>query len=207
MQRFGLYAAIALPLGYFGLQVLLAPLYPNYSFLRNAASDLGAPPSGLAGLFNLGAIVLGWLGLFGAWSVWRVLESQNRVWAVLLGVCVAAAGSSAVWAGVFPLPNALHSQNPFTVGLLLLPFVCVAALWHVAWSRVWLLLPPILLLAVLPIRAGVLGIDQAPIEGLLQRLLSLAAFLPAAVSGWVLLRHSNHSARATNLGGTSDAQP
>jgi hypothetical protein len=205
MQRSGLYAAIALPVGYFGLQLLVAPFYSKYSFLANTASDLGAPQSGLRDVFNLGAILIGALGVFGAWSVWRSLELQNRVLAVLLGLCLAAAGSSAIWAGVFPLPAPLHSQNPFTPGLLLLPFVCAFALWHVVAARVWLLLPPVLLLAVLPIRAGLLGIDQAPIEGLLQRLLSLAVFLPAAVAGWVLLTQRSHNAHATSLGGKSDA--
>jgi hypothetical membrane protein len=208
MLRGALYAAIALPLGYFGLQLLAAPFYLNYSFLQNAASDLGAPPSGWRNVFNLGAIFVGLLGIFGAWGVWRTLELQRRSrgLAVLLGLCLASAGASAVWAGVFPLPTPLHSQNPFTVGLLLLPVVCALALWHVHNARAWLLLPLVLLLAVLPIRAGLLGVDQAPIEGLLQRVLSLAAFLPAALAGWVLLKFLSRSARARGSGGASDAQ-
>jgi hypothetical membrane protein len=208
MQRSALYAAIALPLGYFALQLLVAPFYPNYSFVQNAASDLGAPPSGLREVFNLGAVLIGVLGIFGAWGVWCSPEIQRRSrgLALLLGLCLASAGTSAVWAGVFPLPQPLHSQNPFTLGLLLLPVVCAVALWHIRLARVWLVLPLALLLAVLPVRAGLLGIDQAPIEGVLQRILSLAAFMPSAVAGWSLLKFSDHSARARVFGGTSDAQ-
>jgi hypothetical membrane protein len=208
MLRGALVAAIALPLGYFALQLLVAPFYPNYSFVQNTASDLGAPPSGWRDAFNLGAILVGAGGVLGAWGVWRSLEWQHRSrgLALLLGLCVASAGASAVWAGVFPLPQPQHSQNPFTFGLLLLPVVCLGALWQIRAARIWLLLPLGLLLLVLPIRAGLLGIDQAPIEGLLQRLLSLAAFAPAAVAGWFLLTRSSHSAQATVFGGASDAQ-
>jgi hypothetical membrane protein len=208
MQRGALYAAIALPVGYFILQVLVAPFYPNYSFVQNAASDLGTPPSGWRDVFNFGAVLIGLMGIFGAWGVWRSLglPTRSRGVLLLLGLCVASAGASAIWAGVFPLPHPLHSQNPFTLGLLLLPVVCAVALWHIRSARVWLLLPLGLLLVVLPVRAGLIGIDQAPIEGLLQRILSLAVFMPSAVAGWGLLKFSDHSARARVFGGASDAQ-
>jgi hypothetical membrane protein len=50
-----LYAAIAMPLIYFGTQLIAAPFYPGYSFAQDTASMLGTTTSRQPWIFNLGA--------------------------------------------------------------------------------------------------------------------------------------------------------
>ena len=60
-----LYAAIAMPVIYFGTQLVAAPFYPDYSFSRDTASMLGTTDSHHPWIFNLGAMLTGVAGLVG----------------------------------------------------------------------------------------------------------------------------------------------
>src|SRR5580765_5841019 len=50
---------IAVPIIYFGVQLLAAPFYPGYSFLSRDASTLGSPGSSFPAILNVGAIATG----------------------------------------------------------------------------------------------------------------------------------------------------
>jgi hypothetical protein len=50
---------IAIPFLYFGLQLIAAPFYPGYSFVRNVASELGSDLARYPTPFNIGIMILG----------------------------------------------------------------------------------------------------------------------------------------------------
>jgi hypothetical membrane protein len=52
--RWALYAAIAMPVFYFGTQLVAAPFYPQYSFTQDTASMLGTTDSHHPLISNLG---------------------------------------------------------------------------------------------------------------------------------------------------------
>jgi hypothetical membrane protein len=181
-----LWCAIAVPFWYFGLQVLTAPFYPGYDFIRLAASDLGSPGSSAPLVFNVGAVLLGLITLLGAFGLGRGLNSVRvssiLVWLVCGAVILTGLGS--VWAGIFPLPHPLHAANPSAPALILMPFLMAGACWRFAWARAYLLMPVGLMVLMMLIRA--LKLIPGPFEGALQRLLALAAFAPIALGGWLL---------------------
>jgi hypothetical membrane protein len=196
MQRQGfsyalLRCAVAVPFCYFGIQLLAAPLYPNYDFIRLAASDLGSPASSLPLLFNLGAALSGFVTLLAAFGIWHGLEQTGtpKVLVWLTAAAVAVIGLGNFWAAMYPMPHPLHSANPSLLGFILMPFLMAGSLWHNAKARVSLLLPVVLMLAMILIRA--FNLIEAPIEGVLQRLIALAAFAPIGIGGWVLLQQSS----------------
>ena len=51
-NRIALQAGIAVPVLYYGVQLLAAPFYPGYSFITNVASDLGSPTSTVPAIFK-----------------------------------------------------------------------------------------------------------------------------------------------------------
>ena len=50
---------VAVPLLYYGVQVVAAPFFPGFSFLGTTASELGSDLSTLPSIFNAGTILLG----------------------------------------------------------------------------------------------------------------------------------------------------
>ena len=50
---------IAVPLLYYGVQVVAAPFYSGFSFLSTTASELGSDGSTRPSIFNAGAILVG----------------------------------------------------------------------------------------------------------------------------------------------------
>ncbi len=184
-SRVWLYMAFAAPFCYFGVQLLAALFYPNYNFLRHAASDLGSPDSSQPWVFNLGAMLGGMvtvLGAYGFWQGWRLAR-------VLLCVAVVFAGLGSIWAGIYPLPSLKHSQNPFALlGLLSIPFLVAIAFWQQQVARIWLVLPIALFLVSMPLIAGAIPVDRAAFNGLLQRLFALACYTPIAIAAWFDLK-------------------
>ena len=63
LTRLMLCAAVAVPLLYFGVQLIAAPYYPGYSFATDTASMLGTAASRHPGILNNGAILDGIAGV------------------------------------------------------------------------------------------------------------------------------------------------
>lgn len=199
MARMGnhslLIGMILLPVFYFGIQALLAPLDPGYSLLRDTASDLGADGSPVARWFNFLAIVAGLLGFAGAWGAYRILlmVDGGLLKAVLLPVVVALIAAGSIWAGIFPMPNPLHPVNPSTPAMLLMPLMALGYAWWVGplqSMKVPLILNFVGFLIILPFMFGIVPIDRGTFGGLLQRLLALTVFLPIGLLGWALRQTS-----------------
>jgi hypothetical membrane protein len=192
-------SGMLVPVLYFGLQLLSAPFFPGYSFVLNAASDLGSPSSSFPALFNVGAVVMGCVTFVAALGFARAARRRSVPLLWLTALAVAAAGSSSVWAGVYPLPDPRHGANPFTVGLLLVPVLVAVTFWKERLARAMLILPVIVLAGALVVRSGVVALDTRAFEGLFQRVLALAAFAPIAVGAWLLLPRGTRRSGVSNI--------
>jgi hypothetical membrane protein len=184
--RFG----IAVPFLYFGIQLIAAPFFAGYDFLGMAASLLGSERSSLPVLFNVGAMITGVAALiaaFGFLSAFAVLKVQP-VLAWLTAIAVFLCGLSSLWAGIFPMPDPRHGENPFAIGLFVMPFVTLATFWNQSQIRKYFLVCVLLFLALIPFMSGLIAIDRSALEGLLQRLLALAAFAPIGLTAYQLLK-------------------
>ncbi|MDX2005757.1 MAG: DUF998 domain-containing protein [Meiothermus sp.] len=192
LVRAALGCAMAVPLLYFGVQVLAAPFFPTFSLLTTTASDLGSPLSSQPWIANSGALLSGLAAIVGGYGFWRGLSGMGTP-ALLRGLVVLAlvlAGLSNLWAGVFPLPHPLHSANPMVVGLLLLPLLVVLALWRRADTgfRLYLGLNLLAFMVLVGFFSGAIAYDRSSFGGLMQRMLGLVCFGVIGVGAYWLLR-------------------
>jgi len=191
-----LYAAIAMPLIYFGTQLVAAPFYPGYSFSQDTASMLGTTASRQPWILNLGAILTGVAGVAGAFGFFRALPTVTwRALALLVGLCVLANGVLSLKAGMFPMPDPRHASWQFLMfPILAAPVLLLIALWRSGMAlRMYLLLNLAALLLMMPVMMH----KMAPVfaEGTMQRLFALVVFVPVGVAGYALVRRVTASAR------------
>lgn len=195
-----LLGAVVLPILYFGVQVALAPTFPNYNFMTDAASLLGSDRSPTALIFNAVAILCGACGLAGAAGLWLVLKAERcpLLLNALIALAVLLAAVGCVWAGVFPLPDPRHGANPSAPGLIALPVLFAIAAFVVRRLRAWRIyfVANLLLLATMVLLAsGVIPVDRAQYGGLMQRFVALAGFGPIGVAGLALWLSSGRASR------------
>lgn len=188
-----LWGAILLPVLYFGVQLALAPTFPGYNLMTDAASLLGSDRSPHAVVFNGVALVCGVCGVAGAAGLFRALRTERCpiVLNILIVLAVLLAAAGCVWAGVFPLPDPRHRANPSTPALILLPALFAAAAFTAPRLRTWrpYFVGNLIFLAVLVlIMAGVIPVDRGQYGGLLQRFIAFTAFAPIGVAAAVLQR-------------------
>jgi hypothetical membrane protein len=189
---------IAVPIMYFGLQLIAMPFYPGYSLLANAASDLGSPNSRLPIVFNLGAMISGLLTVLSSYGFLRAFQDL-RIAPILAwpaSIAVALTGLSSVWAGTFPLPDPRHAANPMAVGLFLMPFIMAAALWKPSSLnlKIYLVANMLVFGLLAAIMSGTIPVNQGAYGGLLQRILALIAFVPIGI-GAAFLREIRYQIR------------
>ena len=83
-------AGIAVPIIYFGCQILAAPYFPGYSFLDRDASTLGSDGSTFPLVFNAGVIITGILALIAAGGYFNKLRqidvSQSVRWLIAIAM-------------------------------------------------------------------------------------------------------------------------
>ena len=185
-----LYAAIAMPVLYFGTQLVAAPFYPQYSFSQDTASMLGTTDSHYPWIFNLGAMLTGVAGLVGAFGLFRALRAVTwTALAALVGLSVVANGVLSVKAGMFPMPDPRHASWQFLLpAILAAPLLLLVALWRQGLAlRAYLLCNIVALTSMIPLMMH----KMAPMfaEGTTQRLFALVVFVPVGVAGYALLRN------------------
>jgi hypothetical membrane protein len=188
--RFG----IAVPLLYYGIQLVAAPFFPDFSVLGTTASELGSDRSSRPWILNAGAILTGIAALVGSIGLLRALHRLGAhpivAWLTLL--VVAGTGLSSLWAGVFPMPDPRHAGHPsMLIAMLAVPFVLSFALWRLGVSRAikaYLVATIVLLLVMLPIMMRMIDIDMHTYGGLLQRIFALTVFVPIGVGAYELAR-------------------
>jgi len=186
-----LVAAIAVPILYFGTQLVASPFYPGYSFLRQVASLLGSPNSRHPGIFNTGAIITGVALIAGGYGMYHALRSRHisPVLSCLAALSMAVVGGTTIQAGIFPLPDHRHTAFGFLViFLIVLPLILLLALWNqsdVREVRVFLFACCLAVLLIAPLMSHLIVIPGAG-AGLLQRIFAAVTFLPVGVVGWKL---------------------
>jgi hypothetical protein len=184
-----LMAGIAFPILYFGVQLVLAPFVPGYDFTRDAASQLGAPDSPVAGVFNAGAVLIGAMAMAaGVGQVVRMRRLRvNLLLAFFAGLCVISVGAGTLWAGLVPLPDPAHgASGPFMLAGVVYP---AALLIVFRRSPLWRLVFLGALLAVAASAAvmmGLTGIDLVRWEGAVQRPVALALLGPVGLGSLAL---------------------
>jgi len=188
--RFG----IAVPLLYYGIQLVAAPFFPDFSVLGTTASELGSDRSARPWIFNAGAMLTGIAAIVGSIGLLRALRRLGAhpivAWLALL--VVAGTGLSCLWAGIFPMPDPRHAGHPsFLIAMLAVPFVLSFALWRLGVSRgikAYLVATIVLLLVMVPIMMRMFDIDMHTYAGLAQRVFALTVFLPISVGAYELAR-------------------
>ena len=192
--RIGLASGMAVPFLYYGTQIVAAPFFPDYSFMRQAASLLGSNLSTRPLIFNAGVIATGLATLLAVPGFFVAFQNvgANRFMSWI--TCLALVGSaiSSLWAGYFPLPDPRHVGHPaLLVAMILLPFLLNATLWKKrdAWLlKAYLGATITLLIAMIPIMSGITGLDTRSYSGLLQRIFAFTVFPPIAVCAFFLAR-------------------
>lgn len=204
----GLRAGVAVPLLYFGIQLLAAPFYPGYSFLARDASTLGSPGSTFPAIFNGGAIVTGVAMVGAALGFFRALRRFGVgpvvSWLVAGALIGGAAGN--LNAGLHPLPDPRHSSGLLAslgAGLFLVPVLLPVALWRLEGARGlrrYLGLNLVVVLALVPVMSGLVqrwgmmaGVELPGLQsllnnyqGVLQRIAALTVFVPIGVAATFL---------------------
>ena len=182
------WAAFAMPLLYFGVQLMAAPFYPGYHFATDTASMLGTSASHHPEIFNIGAILTGIAGIAGAFGLFWGLDGVTALWLrVLIAIGVLTNGVLALKAGLFPMPDPRHATWQFLpFPILITPLLLLSATWRVLWLRIYLLLDITSLLCLLPSMMH----WMVPIwpEGTMQRLFALVTFVPVGVVALALLQ-------------------
>jgi hypothetical protein len=205
VTKAALVVGVAVPLLYFGSQLATVPIYPGYDFVRQVASELGAPPSRAPWIFNSGAILTGVATLVAAYGYGRALPRVGapRVTIVLLVAALVASGLAGIQAGSFPLPDPRHNPGWLGLGLFaMLPLLALAFMKapRARGFRLYLLASALLFLLQFPLREGVGGFEPATSGGLLQRLLALAVYPPIGVG----CAHLIASGAGSRAGGPSE---
>jgi hypothetical membrane protein len=185
---------IAVPLLYYGIQLVAAPFFPDFSVLSTTASELGSDRSSRPWILNAGAILTGIAAVVGSIGLLRALRRLGAhpivAWLTLLAV--AGTGLASLWAGIFPLPDPRHRGHPsLLVATLAVPFVLSFALWRLGVSRAikaYLVATIALLLVMFPIMMRMIDLDMHTYGGLLQRIFALTVFVPMGVAAFQLAR-------------------
>ena len=181
-----LLAAVAMPILYFGTQIVAAPFYPGYSFSLQSESMLGTQFSRHPWIFNAGEILSGFAALGAALGLCRVFRRKTHFllgW--LIGLSVACTGVICVKAGMFPMPDPRHNSWGFLLNFMIItPHLMLIGLWkhsHSSVVRAYLIFS-IMLLLVLSLVAPWLG------RGTLQRLIHVTTLVPVGVIGFLFWR-------------------
>lgn len=183
-----LWAVVAMPLLYFGIQLIAAPFYPGYHFSTDTASMLGTPVSRYPEIFNTGAILTGIAALVGACGLFLGLRRAAPRWlCIVITIGVLSNGVMSVKAGLYPMPDPRHATWQFLLfPFLITPLLLLGATWRAVWLRIYLLLDVFCLLCLMPFMLH----RVAPIlpEGTMQRLFALVTFVPVGVVALALLQ-------------------
>ena len=185
---------VAVPLLYYGAQLVAAPFFPDFSILGTTASELGSDHSTRPAIFNAGAILTGAAALVASVGFLRSLRHLGAnpilTWAVV--VAIAATGLSCVWSGYFPLPDPRHGGHPaLLIAMISVPLVLPAALGAHRASvpvKAYFAATIGLLFVMVPIMSGMTGLATHTYRGLFQRVFALTVFMPIGVGAYILAR-------------------
>lgn len=191
--RLGLWAGMAVPLSYFGTQIVAAPLYTGYRWKEQLASELGSSGHGSADIFNAGMFLTGMLTIAAVPAFWlalRRLTASGRD-ATVVAITLASSGGATLWAALQPLPSNLHNPGLWGAGTVLFPAALAWAIRSVSPLRAlrfYLWASFVLAIAVLLVIEAGWAAWQA---GLVQRGAAVLVYAPILVGALCLSRLQN----------------
>lgn len=184
LERHLLLAGSGVPILYFAALFVAGALYPEFSHIKQQASDLGASdaPYTFAPIFNAALVGVAILGLAGAVGLTLGLPrlSASRSLAVATGLALAMPSLSIGQSGIFPLPSPHHTNLLFLLAGMLAPLLGAVALRQAETPavRVALLLSFVLGMSIVVCFFGVGGVVTEENVGLWLRIWA-AVTLPA----------------------------
>ncbi|HEY6905272.1 MAG TPA: DUF998 domain-containing protein [Candidatus Acidoferrales bacterium] len=192
LTRFCLLAAAAMPIIYIGTEVAAAPFYPGYSFSQQSESMLGTHFSKHPGIFNVGLMLAGFAALVGAFGLYRSFRARNHpLPSLVLGLSVACTGVLCIRSGMFPMPDPRHNSWGFLHYVtFIMPFLMLVGLSkqsHSSGLRAYLA-GCMTFLVILGLLIGRGSQISWLARGTVQRLISLATFVPIGVVGFFFWR-------------------
>lgn len=181
---------MAVPILYFALLFTAGAFHPDFSHVRQVASELGAngAPYGGTAVFNMGLITVGLVGCAGAAGLFTGLyrAGANTLLAALTAVTFAAPNITFVTSGLWPLPHPWHSS----VILLLLgffsPLLAVLALRPVDGTRSVKVVLGLCFVSILIVFNGLGGLSAPDLAGLRWRLIALLLLGSFALLCWTV---------------------
>ena len=187
-----LLASAAMPIIYFGTQIVAAPFFPGYSFSLHSVSMLGTRFSRHPGIFNTGEMLTGFAALGAALGLYRSFRRKTHIllsW--LIGFSVACTGVMCLKAGMFPMPDPRHNswgvlQN-FTI---IIPHLMLIGLWkqsHRLSLRIYLIFSVTFLFLLTQLMSHKSSISWLE-NGTIQRLINVATLVPVGVVGFFFWR-------------------
>ena len=187
-----LLASAAMPIIYFGTQIVAAPFFPGYSFSLHSVSMLGTRFSRHPGIFNTGEMLTGFAALGAALGLYRSFHRKTHIllsW--LIGFSVACTGVMFLKAGMFPMPDPRHNswgvlQN-FTI---IIPHLMLIGLWKQSHSlslRIYLIFSVTFLFLLTQLMSHKSSISWLE-NGTIQRLINVATLVPVGVVGFFFWR-------------------
>lgn len=199
--RFLLWAAVIVPVLYFGAQLLAAPCFADYSVFTVTASELGSNRSTCPAIFNAGTVLTGTSAALGARGLWLTLARSGvgRLPAALFAACVAWAGLAFIWGGLHPLPSPIHEPAVLGVGIFAVPLAATLVAWRLPNARlllVSLVLNVLAFAAVGLVMADSTTIDQQRYGALFKKVFALICLFPIAAIALTLLNRAD--GRASN---------
>jgi len=208
MNRRLLGLGVAIPVLYFGIQLVAAPFVPGYSFLDRDASTLGSDGSSAPWIFNAGALLVGVIeaAVAGAFAVALPRAGVGRALSVSTALALVSAGAGSVNAFLHPLPDPGHTEGLLSIlgsGFMLLPILTTAVLWRLG-ARRYAVTNALVCLALIPLMTGLVqricmraGIDFTAFQallngyhGLVQRLGAAVVYVPIGVIAHLLRRRA-----------------
>jgi hypothetical membrane protein len=186
ITRLCLLAAAAMPIIFFGTQIVAAPFYPGYSFSQYSVSMLGTHFSRHPWIFNAGGTLTGLAALAGAVGLYQIFRTKTHfLLSMLIGFSVACIGIMTIKGGMFPMPDPRHNAWGVLQNFVIVTPFCllmgVLKQAHRSGLRLYLLLSVTLLFLLVPLSSRI-G------RGTLQRLITVGSLLPVGVVGLAFWR-------------------
>lgn len=193
---------VIVPFLYFGTVILSALTYPNYSHVRQYASELGSANARYPYIFNVGIVLTGLatlVSLTGFRTALRTLRSnETTTWLFL--VSLAAFGIGMVMGGLFPMPDPRHGAFGVGFGVHAASALLAALLWRTRTSRplrIYFVMTAVAGVLMLAIMMGVGSFVTRANVGAFQRLYALANIPWIGIASYALLQHLHDRERIT----------
>ena len=208
-SRFLLMLGVAVPIVYYGTQLVATPFYPGYDFVTQVASQLGTSESRFPAIFNFGLALSGALIVLSAIALYPGLHraGASKAFSFLGAAAQITMGVATIWTAAHPLPSDQHVNSTLNHGFLATPILLTVLFWQLRASRSIQLYftinaIPVLLLAGLTF--GLFSWDVSSYMGAFQRAAAAALLIPTAIAClWVARGGSNNSFKPKPLRGSA----